>query len=142
MPAPDTSSPYESEVPGELVSGAGSSEDPSTEMRQETSGTEMRTAIRTRVPRSEGIFGEKFHVKIEGGNVVISHPEWSLVGVGRNKIEAKEDLYREIGELSEIYLEESPLEMSRGALDMRGFLYKIRKYESLFEAGNPLISRK
>lgn len=132
--------PHEA-VRSEILLEEGSSQSSLDQTREDSESDLTIKSFLTR-PTTETIFGEVFEIKSTSGNVIISHHEWSLVGMGRNKIEAKEDLYQEIKELSEIYLEESPLQMSKGALKMRGFLYKVNKYANLFETRNPILSGK
>lgn len=87
----------------------------------------------------EYVLGERFNIHLDDGKVVLQHPNWSLVGIGKNKFEAKEDLYLLVKKIGRVYLEKSPSNMTREGLKMRSFIYKAIKHEDFLQTRNPLF---
>lgn len=72
------------------------------------------------------IFGESFRVEqFEDGSFLVSHPKWSLSGIGSNLFEAEREVYKSAKTASEIYLKESVRNLNYEALRMRKYLIEL-----------------
>jgi hypothetical protein len=71
------------------------------------------------------IMDEKFFIEKENDMIYLTHDKWSLVGVGKNLIEAEKDLMIEAKELFNNIRKIELNNLSQGAIQMRDFLFKI-----------------
>lgn len=69
--------------------------------------------------------GEIFNLSIEDDRVVLTHPRWSLVGIGRSLAEAEADLVNEARDAFEGLSLFSLSEFSSEELDFRDFLLTV-----------------
>ncbi len=79
----------------------------------------------TRLPPQIDVFGQKFDVIEEYGKIVVSHPRWSLSGVGDTLVEALEDLYKDFDKTCEWYSYYDRDMMTREAIDMTDYLISL-----------------
>lgn len=70
------------------------------------------------------IDGEMFNVSVEDGLTMITHPKWSIMGVGSNLSEAKEDLRLNAELVSSEYLYEDDSALTDQAVNFKRFLIK------------------
>lgn len=73
------------------------------------------------------IADEEFVVNDDGSFVEVSHPRWSLNGIGKNISEAVMDLYNEAEIVQGMFLDEPVEKLSPDALKLRDFLTTISK---------------
>lgn len=71
------------------------------------------------------VAGEEFDVEKEGDEYVLTHPRWSLLGMGRTLVEAEIDLIKGAREISPHYVGKSLSSLSRDAFMMRDFLLRV-----------------
>lgn len=71
------------------------------------------------------MFGEMFEVVADEGYVILSHPAWSLTGLGKDFVEAEKDLVENARILANVYLNRPVSQMTIGALEFRDFLLQI-----------------
>jgi hypothetical protein len=77
------------------------------------------------VRRSVFIDGEEFLLLIEDNYIILSHPKWSLTGVGPNLLSAENDLRKKARIFIEGY-DSIPLkELSNEAIKFRNYLFSI-----------------
>ncbi len=77
------------------------------------------------VIKKHKIKGEEFEIYSDGINIILTHPTWSLSGIGPTLIEAERNLYNESKYVYEHYKNYSPEELTEDALKLREFLIKI-----------------
>ncbi|MHB8581049.1 MAG: hypothetical protein ACYDA4_14500 [Ignavibacteriaceae bacterium] len=70
-------------------------------------------------------YGEEFDIYSDGENIIISHPLWSLSGMGESFLEAERNLIEESKEILEHYSKYSLSELTKDAVDMINFLQVI-----------------
>lgn len=71
------------------------------------------------------IEGEEFLVSIEENYVFLSHPEWSVTGVGTDLLEAEKHLKLRVQRMFKDFLWKSASDMTIRALELRDFLFRI-----------------
>ena len=67
------------------------------------------------------IRGERFDLKFEDDTVIVSHPHWSLVGVGRDLGEATRDLMVEASDVLAIFADRPLSQLSEATQRMVRF---------------------
>lgn len=73
------------------------------------------------------IVGETFKVeRLEGGFFLVSHPKWSLSGIGSTLIEAERAVYEDAAIAAEMYLNEPVSNLDYEATRMRDYLIRIK----------------
>jgi hypothetical protein len=70
------------------------------------------------------LFGERFNVEHDGKTVIVKHPQWSLVGIGRNQGEATAALLTEAQEVAPFYVLEPDKSLSPDGIELKRFLQK------------------
>jgi len=72
------------------------------------------------------VHGERFRLEANGrGLVLLSHPKWSLSGMGETIIEAEEDLINMAKVVSDVYIESDPEYLTDDAIELREFIIKV-----------------
>lgn len=71
------------------------------------------------------LHGESFNVSVEEGLVTLSHPEWSLMGMGASVAEAEAALIVEALELREVMRAIPAESLNDAARAMKDFLGRI-----------------
>ena len=69
--------------------------------------------------------GERFSVSVCEGYVLLTHPRWSLVGVGLDLFSAELDLRSEAWDLYLVMVDDDPMELSQEAEKFRQFLISL-----------------
>jgi hypothetical protein len=73
------------------------------------------------------IANEEFRMIEDGTFVTLTHPHWSLNGIGKNISEAVMDLYKEAEIISEMYLDEPTEKLSQHSQKLKEFLVHLSK---------------
>ena len=71
----------------------------------------------------------EFLIEKEDGYIYITHPRWSLTGMGRTFLEAEADLLTDAEDVADVYFDFDESELDKEALDMVAFLYSITGYK-------------
>lgn len=74
----------------------------------------------------EMIFGERFVVERDGRDVLLTHPQWSLMGAGRTREEALLSLLEEAEDLATELAAADPSTLSSEAARLREFVLRLR----------------
>jgi len=69
------------------------------------------------------IKGETFNYERHDGGILIKHPVWSLMGFGENLYPAEKDLYENMREVEEDYLNELDSCLTDDAIALKKFLF-------------------
>ncbi len=69
--------------------------------------------------------GEEFTVTRDDGYIIISHPIWSLVGVGKTHAEAITDFLSDMHDQYTIMVDDDPNDLSDHAIALRRFLLRF-----------------
>jgi hypothetical protein len=88
------------------------------------------TAVSQELPDAENeqrliLHGESFIVSVEDGVVILSHPVWSLMGIGASLTEAEAALIAEAFELRDVMRTIPEESLNGGAHRMKEFLDRI-----------------
>ena len=70
-------------------------------------------------------FYEEFDIVFEDEYIYLSHPKWSLTGMGKTLIDAERDLLKEAKESLIHYQKYAGSELTEDALEMKEYLIKI-----------------
>ena len=70
--------------------------------------------------------GEQFHIENDHGLVVLTHPQWSLVGIGSSLEAASAHLLSEARELAELMARDDIEMLSESAVAMREFAISVK----------------
>lgn len=96
------------------------------EKRPRDESVRSRIAAGERQPAATRLVaGEPFSVEDVEGDVLLSHPMWSLMGRGADMAAAEANLYDEAAELAEVFLALPVEKLDSEALRLRQFLLKI-----------------
>ena len=85
-----------------------------------------RSLFRAETPTSLDAFGETFRVDSEDGEVVISHPQWSLGGRGHDLRAARQELCAEACELAHMMRNDRRDDLTEAAWLMREFALRVK----------------
>ena len=66
--------------------------------------------------------GEEFEIYIEDNNIILSHPTWSLSGMGKSLIDAEKNLLQESKVVLEHYIDVPESKLSEDAIELKNFL--------------------
>ena len=69
----------------------------------------------------------EFDVSDAGSSVIVTHPHWSINGIGKNISEAVMDLFNEAEIISEMFIDEPDEKLSPGAQEFKQFLLNLSK---------------
>lgn len=75
--------------------------------------------------RQHEFCGEKFNLHLEGDNIILSHPIWSLAGTGKNLLDAERNLITESKIVFNHYMNIPEEDLSEDAIRMKEFLLRI-----------------
>ena len=70
--------------------------------------------------------GERFLVNVAGGQVFLSHPQWSLIGTGDTMAAARENLLEEARQLAAVMIADDPATLSDEANRLRTYVLGVR----------------
>ena len=76
-------------------------------------------------PDEVNIFGEVFSAVEDGDTIVLTHPQWSLVGFGRTHVDAYKALMQEAAELANEMQHDDPAALSPQARRLREYVLRI-----------------
>lgn len=68
------------------------------------------------------IRGETFYIELEGEAVHLTHPKWSLAGVGATLADAQFDLMEEAAVLASVLADSDPIALDQNAAALRGYV--------------------
>ena len=71
------------------------------------------------------LLDEDFNILIDGDNIILTHPNWSLSGMGDTLLEAERNLYKEAGEIFDYYNSIPDTELTIEAVQLKEFLKRI-----------------
>lgn len=66
--------------------------------------------------------GEEFEIYLEDDNIILSHPTWSLSGMGKSLIDAEKNLLQESKIVLEHYIDVPESKLSEDAIELKNFL--------------------
>jgi hypothetical protein len=66
--------------------------------------------------------GEEFEIYLEDNNIILSHPTWSLSGMGKSLIDAEKNLLQESKIVLEHYIDVPESKLSEDAIELKNFL--------------------
>ena len=66
--------------------------------------------------------GEEFEIYLEDDNIILSHPTWSLSGMGKSLIDAEKNLLQESKVVLEHYIDVPESKLSEDAIELKNFL--------------------
>lgn len=69
--------------------------------------------------------GERFDIKKENGLLYISHPKWSLVGMGDTLLDAEIDMINGAKIIADDYINVPESTLSQEAVNLKRYLLKI-----------------
>ncbi|MDR8390639.1 hypothetical protein NC796_05790 [Aliifodinibius sp. S!AR15-10] len=69
--------------------------------------------------------GERFNLDRKNGLIYISHPKWSLVGMGETLLKAEIDMLKDARLIADEYISQSDSELSKEAQKLKQYLLKI-----------------
>ena len=78
----------------------------------------------TQIPRTIRIHDEYFDCAQEDHEVIITHPKWSIMGIGKDLQEAKIDLKTNAELIASDYINEKDSDLTNEAIKLKAFLIK------------------
>jgi hypothetical protein len=79
----------------------------------------------TKIIKTYKFCGEEFEISIEEDNIILSHPIWSLSGMGKTLVDAEKNLLQESKIVLEHYIDVPESKLSEDALELKKFLLHI-----------------
>jgi hypothetical protein len=70
-------------------------------------------------------YGQEFEVHVEDDEIILTHPTWSLSGMGKSFLEAERNLIQESKIALEHYINIPDSQLSEEAIKMKDFILQI-----------------
>lgn len=70
------------------------------------------------------LYGAIFNYELQDGNILITHPVWSLIGFGENLFQAQRDLYENMREIKGDFIYEFDSQLTDDAIELKEFLIR------------------